>query len=139
MLNYKWDFLNWDDQTYSQKKSMFIKQKQSVSVSFPQGFKKSNISCLMVACFSSLPNFHYWISHTLYIFLAIHTTSTNKWYKSWIRIYNTLEHPCWWSFTPMVSRVPRKMWYLIQGKSLTFPPLPKITKCSCALWPILGI
>jgi hypothetical protein len=48
-----------------------------------------------------------WVSHTLYIFLAIHMTSTNKWYKSWIKIYNTLEHPYWRSLlleeNPLVS------------------------------------
>ena len=87
----------------------------------------------------SLRNFFYWVSHTLHMFVSNDSHGIIKWYKSWVRIYNTLERLCCWSFTLTMPRVPRIMWYLTLGKSLTLTPLTKTIKCSCELWPIPGI
>ena len=44
-----------------------------------------------------------------------------------------LERACFLLATPAVSRVPRMMWYLVPGRSLTRPPRIKTTLCSCRL------
>src|SRR5712691_9045141 len=50
-----------------------------------------------------------------------------------------LLRPCLRSRTPAASRVPRMMWYLTDGRSLTRPPRTRTTECSWRLWPIPGM
>src|SRR5687768_11681808 len=50
-----------------------------------------------------------------------------------------LLRPCFRSRTPAASRVPRMMWYLTEGRSLTLPPRTRTTECSWRLWPIPGM
>src|SRR5262249_61828309 len=42
-------------------------------------------------------------------------------------------------WTPVVSSVPRMMWYRTPGRSLTRPPRIRTTECSCRLCPSPGI
>src|SRR5215212_154573 len=44
-----------------------------------------------------------------------------------------LLRPCFRSRTPAASRVPRMMWYLTDGRSLTLPPRTSTTECSWRL------
>src|SRR4051794_1031853 len=50
-----------------------------------------------------------------------------------------LLRPCLRSRTPAASSVPRMMWYLTDGRSLTRPPRTSTTECSWRLWPIPGM
>src|SRR6185295_1370414 len=50
-----------------------------------------------------------------------------------------LLRPCLRSRTPAASRVPRMMWYLTDGRSLTRPPRTSTTECSWRLWPMPGM
>ena len=50
-----------------------------------------------------------------------------------------LLRPCFRSRTPAASRVPRMMWYLTDGRSLTRPPRTRTTECSWRLWPMPGM
>ena len=50
-----------------------------------------------------------------------------------------LERACFLLATPAVSSVPRIMWYLVPGKSLTRPPRIITTLCSCKLCPSPGM
>ena len=50
-----------------------------------------------------------------------------------------LERACLLLATPAVSSVPRMMWYLVPGRSLTLPPRIITTLCSCRLCPSPGM
>src|SRR3954447_26438431 len=50
-----------------------------------------------------------------------------------------LLRPCLRSRTPAASSVPRMMWYLTEGRSLTRPPRTSTTECSCRLCPMPGM
>src|SRR5215212_1958678 len=50
-----------------------------------------------------------------------------------------LLRPCLRSRTPAASRVPRMMWYLTDGRSLTRPPRTSTTECSWRLCPMPGM
>ena len=77
---------------------------------------RKKIFCLMVAC--SCP-----LTKLSSLDVSSDSHGIIKWYKSSIRIYNTLELPYWQSFTLTSYRASWTMWYFTLGKSLTLSPL----------------